>query len=206
MRTLSLLALLAVLSACRDAVVPEPPPPSPTLRIVVAGSGAMEWPRNSGETVMFNSSLDQEAGLAGIAIAIGGVLETAALFLDAVHLKPTRTGRGDLPIFDVPEDGLISVRLWLTQHGEIVAHGMAEWALEPRVKWTIEIQRGPYPTTPIILEGADLNQPFVPCNDWRFCRGSYRIDDIREDAASYPGEALWLSVWGGYCPPDVVCY
>ncbi len=205
MRALSLLALLA-LAACRDAVVPVPAPQPPTLTIFVAGSGATEWPENSGDTVMFNSSLDQEAGLAGIAIAISGILETGALFLDADDLKPTGTGRSDRPKFDVPEDGLISVRLWLIQHGEIVAHGLAEWALEPRVQWTIEIQRGPYPTTPIILDGADLNQPFVPCNDWRFCRGSYRIDDINEDAANYPGEALWLSLWGGYCPPDVICY
>lgn len=96
--------------------------------------------------------------------------------------------------------------MWLAQHGEIVAHGVVEWDLEPKYRWTIEIERAPYPTSPIFFDDADFSRPFVPCHDWRFCRGSYRIDDISEDAANYPGEALWLSLWGGYCPPPAVCY
>lgn len=55
----------------------------------------MEWPEDSADAVMFNSSLDQETEPAGIAMAVSGVLETGVLFRDA----------DDLNQLFVPRDG-----------------------------------------------------------------------------------------------------
>lgn len=205
MRTLSLLALLAALSACRDAAVPEPPPPSPTLTVTVdrftTNQHPREWPRGSGNSVMINNSLDDEAGLAGLQIAITDVsdgLERTRRF-DASDIA------AGVPPYDVPESGTASATVRLTRHGEVVAMGVAEWHLRPEARWEVEILRSPFPQLVDITPGDDFSRAEYGCS-WRWCHHIWRFD-ISEDALNYPGESLWLRLWAFHdCPTDVVCF
>ncbi len=207
MRTLSLLSLLA-LAACRDAVAPVPPPPTPTLTLTVdrfkTDQHPREWPRDSGNFVMINNSLDDDAGLAGIEVEItdvsDGLVRTRSF--DASDLA-----EGVTP-YDVPESGTASALVRLTRHGEIVALGVAEWPLQPKIRWEVEIQRSPYPQLVDIWpwpEDDSFSRAEYDCS-WRWCHHLWRFD-VSEDALNYPGESLWLRLWAFYdCPPDVVCF
>ena len=191
MRTL--LALLA-LAACRDAIGPLP---TATLTIGAGVQGTMEWPRNSGDTVTLSSSLDEQAGLAGLTVTIIGATEDEAIVLDAQTLKAIKPTRAGVTHFDVPDTGAISIHLQLVQDGEPVARGIIAWQLEPSIQWTAGIERSPYPASAWLSApppDVDFDQPAVPCGDiW--CRQAYRID-ISEGATNYPGEALWLTLRG----------
>ena len=107
--------------------------------------------------------------------------------------------------YDVPESGTIYASVRLTQHGKVVAIGVAEWLLQPETRWRIEIQRSPYPTGVSGVSVSDfVNKTQVLCG-WRGCRSVWRFD-ISEDALNYPDEALWMKLWGFTpCPPPLVC-
>ena len=204
MRAQSLLALLA-LTACRDAVIPVPPPPRSTLTVTVrlTSSFHWEWPRGSGNSVVVNSALDDEAGLAGIEVEItdvadGGLVRTHSF--DASDLA-----EGVTP-YEVPESGTAQALVRLTQDGKVVAIGIAEWPLRPEIEWEVEIQRAPRPmSVGSISPAGDLSKAEYGCG-WRWCDHIWRFD-ISEDVLNYPGETLWLVLWAVYeCPPDVVCF
>ncbi len=203
MRTLSLLALLS-LAACRDAVVPVPPPPPPTLTVTARLGRApfeWEWPFGSDNTVLVNSSLDDEAGLAGIEVEITDV--AADGFVRTHRFDASKIKEGVTP-YDVPESGTAYALLRLTQHDSVVAMGVAEWPLRPEIRWEVEVQRSPYPATTGISP-ADLGKAQHDCS-WRWCDHIWRFD-ISEDALNYPDETLWLVLWGFWdCPPGVICF
>lgn len=204
MRTLPLVVLFA-LTACRDAVVSVPPPATPTLTVTVdrfeANQHQREWPRGSGNTVTINNSLDDQDGLAGLEVEITDVadgIERTRRF-DASHIEA-----GVTP-YDVPASGTARAGVRLTRHGEIIALGVAEWPLQPEVRWEVEVQRSPYPELVDITPMEDLSRAEYGCS-WRWCYHIWRFD-IGEDALNYPGESLWLRLWAFFdCPPDVVCF
>lgn len=188
---LPLIALLA-LTACHDAVVPVVVP-DPTLTVTVSrGSGLGEWPRDSGDTVMYNNSFDDEAGLAGIEVEITDVADglVRTTRFDASDIKDGVASYG------VPERGTAHALLRLTQHGKVVAVGVAEWALRPAIQWEVEIERSPIPINAGIPQRGqeNLNQARLPCA-WWWCQGVWRFD-ISEDATNFHGEALWMTLWG----------
>jgi hypothetical protein len=207
MRTLPLLALLA-LAACRDAVVPVPPPATPTLTVTVdrfkTDQHPREWPRDSGNFVTINNSLNDEAGLAGLEVEITvvshGLVRTRRFDADDI-------GDG-VPPYDVPESGTAYAGVRLTKHGKVVAIGVADWPLEPEMRWEVEVQRSPYPQGVDIWpwpEGDLFSGAEYECS-WRWCHHLWRFD-VRQDALNYPGESLWLRLWGFYdCSADVVCF
>ena len=163
----------------------------------------MEWPFGSGDTVRLNNSFDDELGLADIEVEITDVADglVRTWRFDASDLE-----QGVAP-YDVPEKGSAYALLRLTQHGKIVATGVAQWPLRPAIQWEVEIERAPYPYDAFIPRRADLNQPQPPCG-YGWCQGVWRFD-ISEDAANYSGEALWLTLWGvdpTACVEGVLCY
>ena len=143
----------------------------------------------SGDTVVVNNSLDDEAGLAGLEVEITDVADGL--------VRTTRFDASDLEEgvspYDVPESGTAYALLRLTQHGRAVAIGVAEWPLRPAIQWEVEIERSPQPYGAAIPRWADLNQAQVPCAYW-WCQGVWRFD-ISEDAANSPSEALWITLW-----------
>lgn len=188
MRALSLLALLA-LTACREAVVPVLIP-DPTLTVSRArGSGRAEWPRGSGDTIRVNNSLDDEAGLAGLEVEITDVADGIArtMRFDASDIKE------GVARYDVPESGSAHAMLRLTQHGRVVATGVAEWPLRPAIQWEVEIERSHHPFSAVLPDGIDVNQTKLPCVYW-WCQNVWRFD-ISEDATNFPGETLWMALW-----------
>ena len=50
--------------------------------------------------------------------------------------------KGGVAPYDVPESGTAYALLRLTQHGRVVATGVAEWPLPPAIQWEVEIERG----------------------------------------------------------------
>ena len=183
MRTLSLLALLAALVACRDAIVPVPPPPTPTLTVTVdrfkSNQHQREWPRGSGSTVTINNSLDDEAGLAGLEVEITDVADG----LMRTHRFDASDIEGGLPPYEVPESGTAYAVVRLTRHSEVAAMGIAEWSLQPAIRWEVEIQRSPYPQLVDISPWPrdDLfSRAEYDCS-WRWCHHIWRFD-ISEDA------------------------
>ncbi len=106
----------------------------------------------------------------------------------------------------VPESGWIGVIARLTQDGEVVAEGRAKWVLGPDIQWTIEIDRGWDPVSAAV-NGREFQRHLqdlrdgvpqppegvpLPCSAW-YCDRTWRIP-VREDAANYPEEALWLTL------------
>lgn len=204
MRPLSLLVLLA-LAACRDAVVPVLSPATPTLTVTVdrfkANQHQREWPRGSGNTVTINNSLDDQNGLAGLEVEItdvaDGIARTRRFYARDIE-------EGVTP-YDMPVSGMAYAGVRLTRHGEVIALGVAEWPLQPEVRWEVEVQRSPYPQLVDITPIDDLSGAEYDCS-WRWCHHIWRFD-ISEDALNYPGESLWLRLWAFFdCPPDVVCF
>ena len=201
MRVLALLALLALL-ACRDAVVPVPVQPS-TLTVTVGAVplARWEWPWDSGDTVMVNNSLEDEAGLAGLEVEITDVADGLVRThrFDASDLE-----EGVTP-YDVPESGTAHAQVRLTRHGKVVAMGVAEWALQPEIEWKVEIQRTPYPPAVGISPTEDLSKAQYRCS-WGWCQNVWRFD-ISEDALNYPGDTFWLLLWAvRECPSGLVCF
>ena len=207
MRTLSLLALLA-LAGCRDAVVPEPSPPTSTLTVTAdrfkADQHPREWPRDSGNFVVINNSLDDEAGLAGLEVEITDVADGIA----RTHRFDASDIEEGVPPYEVPESGTVNALVRLTWHGKVVATGVTEWPLEPEIRWEVEFQRSPYPQGVDIWPWPDedlFTGAEYDCS-WRWCDHLWRFD-ISDDALNYPGESLWLRLWAFYdCPPGVVCF
>ena len=139
MKALPALLVLA-LSACRTPVE-EVPVPVATLTVTARSLyTTIRWPTDDpGDTVRLNSSFDDDAGLASIEIEItdvaGGLVRT--------HRFDVRDLEEGIPPYDVPESGKASALLRLTQHGKVVAIGVAEWALRPKIQWEVEIERAP---------------------------------------------------------------
>jgi len=186
----ALLALLVLaLSACRTPVE-EVPVPVATLTVTARSVyTTIRWPTDApGDTVTFNSSFDDDAGLAGIEIEItdvaGGLVRT--------HHFDVRDLEEGIPPYEVPESGKASALLRLTQHAKVVAIGVAEWPLQPRIQWEVEIERAPRPLNAAVPRER-LKEARPPCF-WWWCQGVWRFD-INEDAVNYPDEALWLTVW-----------
>ena len=201
MRVLALFALLA-LPACRDAVVPVPVQPSTvTVTVGAVPLARGEWPWGSGDTVMVNNSLDDEAGLAGLEVEITDVADG----LVRTHRFDARDLEEGVTPYEVPEGGTAYALVRLSQHGQVVATGVAEWALQPEVEWKVEIQRTPYPPAVGISPTEDLSRARYRCS-WGWCQNVWRFD-ISEDALNYPGDTLWLLLWAvRECPSDLVCF
>ena len=135
-----------------------------------------------------NSSFDDDTGLAGIEIEITDVADG----LVRTHRFDVRDLEEGIPPYDVPESGTAYALLRLTQHGKVVAIGVAEWPLRPRIQWDLEIERSPFPLNAAVPRER-LNEARPPCL-WWWCQGVWRFD-ISEDALNYPDEALWLTLW-----------
>ena len=147
--------------------------------------------------------LDDEAGLAGIEVEITDVADGPGR-THRVHRFTAGDLKEGVTPYDVPEHGTAYAMVRLTQDGEVVAMGVAEWALEPEVRWKVDIQRLPWPPLVGIAPTEDLQAEYG-CS-WRWSHHIWRFD-IREDYLNYPGESLWLVLWRFYnCPPDIVCF
>lgn len=185
-----LLAALAV--ACRSVIAPDVTPTS-TLTVEVS---AYRW----GDTIKINNSFENETGFAGLELevtdAADGVVRTHRF--DASDLA------GGVTPYEVPDTGIASAKVRLTQQGQVVATGIAEWHLRPGIAWTIQLERSPYPHERGISPTDDLTKAEYLCG-WRGCHHIWRFD-ISDHAANYPGESLWLTLLAfADCPEGFAC-
>ncbi|MDE0124676.1 MAG: hypothetical protein OXN97_08890 [Bryobacterales bacterium] len=186
----------------------SPPPPTSTLTVTAdrfkTDQHPREWPRDSGNFVVINNSLDDEAGLAGLEVEITDVSDG----LVRTHRFDASDIQEGIPPYEVPENGTAHALVRLTGHGKVVATGVAEWPLKPEIRWEVEFQRSPYPQGVDIWPWPDddlFTRAEYGCS-WRWCDHLWRFD-ISDDALNYPGESLWLRLWAFYdCPPGVVCF
>ena len=77
----------------------------------LGGSGRVEWPLGSGDSVMVYSGLDEEAGLASVEIEIAGAGPGSREYT-ATDFVLGRRGY-EIPPFEVPESGWVDVTVRL---------------------------------------------------------------------------------------------
>ncbi len=87
------------------------------------------------------------------------------------------------PHFEVPDRGYVNITVRITQGGRSVAEISERWALEPKVRWEVDIDRAPYSQSNGITH--DLENP--ECQ-WFWCHRVWR-SPIAEGAAHCPNEA-----------------
>ena len=154
------------------------------LEVRVEHGGTRGWALAPGGVATLNNLLTDQAGLAGIEIEVLGTGQEVALTASDLGDGTSRRFGG------VPDSGPATVVTRLRQDGELVAEGSGEWMLEPDTDgWEIAISRAPYAWSVVDVEN--------PSCRFSWCRGLWKFP-IREDAANYPGEALWVTVeWVG---------
>lgn len=150
-----------------------------SLEIRVAdGTYDTEWQH---QPITVNSSLQDEQGLAGLEITVPG--------------EGTFTA-SDVPTkkFGVPESGGMTVEVRLRQEGQVVASGTASWQLESDVEWRLEVERVHYPQTAlIVMNPEDVLANRIQCY-WFRCSDVWAFP-ITAEAANYPHERLWLTLY-----------
>ena len=151
---------------------------------------AIEWPRNSGETIMVQDHLWDSAGLAGIEVDVRlpgatPVILTSSDFNVAAY--------NYAPPIEVPDRGTASVFVKLYQAGVLVAEGHMSWQLERNIeRWRVEVERSPHPAD----TRYDEDDMMARCV-YHYCRQVVRIE-IDEAARNYPAETLWLVLYERY--------
>lgn len=178
--TCALAALMLLATACNPFAVD----PDPTLEIRAYEGEHLVTPwRNDTTKVLVRQRFDDPNGFAGLEIVlVGDYLPTRTYTASSLAGNPKLE-------FKVPDTGVITVTARIVQDNRAVAEVSGQWGLRPKIQWAVEVDRAPFP----MGNGAtDLQKPV--CR-WFWCKFVWG-DAIAEDAANYPDEALWVTVFG----------
>ena len=156
---------------------------SSSFHIRVSGSGTEPHPE-TGEVIQLNNSLDDFRGLAGLEIELFGLdmpdKITAADFGESWKTQ----------VLDVPTSGTArAVFGLLDQDDTAIARGSGSWLNREGVDWHLTITRGPIPFEVNIRPDGSIQ-----CW-WWWCEQAWGLT-IREDEQNYPGEMLWVKLYG----------
>ncbi len=153
-------------------------------------------------------SLEDPADLAGVRVEVTAAGPTQAYTASDFMGSQTEP-------FPVPDTGQATVAVQVRQGGETVAQGSVSWYLRgPGWTWELHIARGRR-VSHLYAEAEDCNENECPENTrlrcslvhGSFCRGAWRFA-VREDAARFEDESLWLWLRGvphDPCPEGVLC-
>lgn len=181
MRKMHTLAMILLATGCFN---PFAPGPDPTLEIwAPGGEHELRWPRDDTTWVVVRQRYDDPRGFAGLEIVIDGDNMPRRVYT-AAHLA-----NDPQPKFKVPETGFATVTARIVQDGRIVAEVSERWGLAPKIQWTLDVDRAPWPANNGIP--ADVERP--ECQ-WFWCAFVWR-SPIEDDAANYVDEALWLTLY-----------
>ncbi len=142
------------------------------------------------ERIPVNTSLDDQAGMQGIKVELGGAIGQSVTFTAADFTELVGAERRTRAI-GVPDGGWLTIKTELTQDGAVVAEGAGRWLLESDVaSWIVDITRGPYPAVEP-TQGRSLEDTSCDLGCW--CHTVFRLP-IREHARNHETEALWVTV------------
>ena len=131
-----------------------------------------------------------EEQLAGIEIEVSGGGQTRSF--TAEDFVVNRDQRWQTLPVQMPESGQAFVAITLRQNGAIISEGSASWTLEPGRRWSLAVERVPFPRAAGVSP-KDRHLPRPRCS-WFTCWAVWRFE-ILEDVRNRPDEALWLSLF-----------
>ena len=180
MRTMLAVTVLApLLAGCANPFAADP---DPVLTIRVGhGTYTVRWPDNA-TYVTVNGALDDPKGLGGLEIVVSG---------DNIPVRTYNAAQfalGDVR-FKVPDTGSAIIVARIIEDGRTVAEVSERWALRPKIRWDIDVERAPYPHN----EGFPQDRDNLTRCQWFWCAFKWR--DPIDAAANYEGEALWVVLY-----------
>lgn len=151
-------------------------------------------------------SVQDPTDLAGVRVEVTGAVPTQ------VYTASDFMGSQTEPI-PLPDTGRVTAAVQVGQSGETVAQGSVSWYLRgPGWTWRLSITRD-LRASRLYPEPDDCNETECPentrfvCAISPYCRGTWRFA-VREDAARFEGDSLWLTLYGvphDPCPEGVIC-